>query len=185
MLRLRRSKSYLEWGSGGSTVLAARMGVPFVSIESDRAHLSAVAARIRSETPGPKSSQRFIHADIGSTGAWGYPALDGEPSALRAEAFRRYSDFPRFELTEPFPDLVLVDGRFRVACSLKALRALSARNLDSLLLVDDYGVRSHYREIARHASQQTQIGNLAVFRPRGTATEALHAAIERYELDSR
>src|SRR5208282_5481600 len=39
---LRECRFYMEYGSGGSTVLAARLGKPFISVETDRFFLQAV-----------------------------------------------------------------------------------------------------------------------------------------------
>jgi archaellum component FlaC len=110
--------------------------------------------------------------------------LEWEPSPERLNKFRKYSDFPeeigsRF----PLPDLVLVDGRFRVACALKALRALQDQT-DWLLLVDDYVNRSKYHELPEFGVLQGYVGRMAVFSGlQDSAKCRLDAAISRYETD--
>jgi hypothetical protein len=81
------------------------------------------------------------------------------------------------------PDLILVDGRFRVACALKCIQAL--KNSYDMMLVDDYS-RSEYRVIETFAKLDRMCGRMAVFRP-GPCLDAseLEAAIRSAELSPR
>src|SRR5262249_34058773 len=63
--RLLRSRFYLEYGSGGSTVLAARLQKRFISVESDGYYLRAVRKKIAQETR--PSNGLLLHAYIGIT----------------------------------------------------------------------------------------------------------------------
>ena len=67
---LRTSSCYLEYGSGGSTVLAASLNVaPLIAVESDKEWQKLVRNRL-----GGDSDRRFLlHADIGPTKSLGYP----------------------------------------------------------------------------------------------------------------
>jgi hypothetical protein len=69
---LRHSDNYLEFGSGGSTVAAARLVRNHVTaVDSSRDWLTKVEqACIAAECP---IRPVLIHADIGPTGAWGMP----------------------------------------------------------------------------------------------------------------
>lgn len=184
MSKLAESKMYLEYGSGGSTCLAAKNGIRFVSVDSDRFFLNSVKKKIIKEGINREADQVFHHADIGVTGGWGKPIILGEPSAARLEKFRRYSDFPK-EIGSrfPLPDLVLVDGRFRVACALKTLKALQAEK-DWLLLVDDYVNRPSYQVILEFGVLQGYVGRMAVFNGLLASSKGkLDAAIKHYEVD--
>lgn len=136
--QLNNAKSYLEYGTGGSTLQAASRGVNMVAVESDANFLRLVGAKIAAA--GLESdNQQLIYADIGRTGPWGRPY--GHADEQRLAQFRRYSD-PRF-IDVP-PDLVLVDGRFRVACAAKCLNLLrDTRGWQ--VVVDDYIDRPHWR----------------------------------------
>lgn len=181
--RLGRSKRYLEFGTGGSTYMAAKLGVGFVAVDSDRRFLQAVEKKIAHDGYSATSEQIFRFADIGSTGMWGRPV--GDISPRRLEQFRRYSDPP----TECFddgnlPDLVLVDGRFRVACALKAVRMLNGRQ-GSTIVVDDYVGRPDYHVISDFARLDKNVGRMAVFEvPDVVDSTRLDRAIRAHEESS-
>lgn len=184
MSKLVASKMYLEYGSGGSTCLAAKNGIRFVSVDSDRFFLNSVKKKIIKENLYREADQVFLHADIGVTGGWGKPIIVGEPSVARLEKFRRYSDFPNEIGTKfPLPDLVLVDGRFRVACALKAFKALQGEK-DWLLLVDDFVNRPTYQVLLDFGVLQGYVGRMAIFNGVvDSSKEKLDAAIKQYEID--
>ena len=146
---LRDSQGYLEYGTGGSTVLASRMGVPrIIGVESDRRWLEAVRHKIGlSDT---SSGLELLHVDIGPTGDWGFPVSD--------IGWRQFAEYPaapwRAENARDIVDLIMIDGRFRVACFLTSL--LFARP-KTRILFDDYYDRPYYfsveafvQPVARH-----------------------------------
>ena len=156
----------LEYGSGGSTFLALDAGVDFVaSVESD----AQWAAEIGAALSGRFAADRFLvhHADIGPTRAWGQPA--------DRSGFRRYHlyateiwDHPRFR----HPDVVLIDGRFRVACFLTAMIRCTR---PVTVLFDDYIDRESYHWIEELFPVQDMAGRMARFTvtPRALAPEDL------------
>ena len=128
--------------------------------------------------------QTYHYANIGLTAHWGHPIGLREPSARRLEKFRRYSDPPPQCLEGGrTPDFVLVDGRFRVACVLKALRMLSHER-GWTIVMDDYGDRPQYEVIAEFAEIDRLIGGrmavLTAAKP--LASEQLDRAIRKYEI---
>jgi hypothetical protein len=177
---MANSKLYLEYGSGGSAVAAAKLNVDFVSVESDLQFLNTVEDKIRATGNYRPKGQTYHHADIGHTGAWGYPL--GEVTAQRREMFRRYSDPPAHCFARGIlPDLVLVDGRFRVACALKSLRMLQDQSGWSIV-VDDYIERPQYHVIADFAELDRYVGRLAVFTAaKDVRPELLASAINSFE----
>ena len=80
-LQLAGLSSLLEFGCGGSTLVAARQVRRIVSVDSDPVWLAKVQADIAGEaiefTP--------FHADIGAVGEWGYPTDESRPRDLDAE----------------------------------------------------------------------------------------------------
>jgi hypothetical protein len=181
MEKLADARFYLEYGSGGSTFLAARLGVDFVTVDSDRFFLRSVRSKIDHSGYAKPAGQTFHYADIGSTGPWGRPV--GRVSASRLEKFRNYSDPPAASLADrAFPDLVLVDGRFRVACALKAVRMLSSQDEWSII-VDDYTGRPSYEVITEFAQIDKFVGRMAVFtRAKDVDPELLESTIREYEI---
>ena len=170
---------YLEYGSGGSTVLAAALNKPFVSVDTDRLFLQSLRRKIGALTPG----QRLLHADIGLTGPWGIPFPAGEPSSQRLKKWKAYARTPwPFISQDNHPDLVLIDGRFRVATALTCCVHLSASS-DVQILVDDYADRPSYRIIEQHAKLVRMLGRMAVFNPLRGDQSALNEVINQYSSD--
>lgn len=146
---LARASGYLEFGSGGSTVLADQSGVPGVSVESDRFYARAVATRLTG-----KIEQICVPAGI--TKEWGMPLF---PSAIKG---RRYTDagFGRSE----FPDFILVDGRWRRACALRSAHEAHKRGKQATLMIDDYLHRPGYRRVEVLLGEPEMVGRSAIFR---------------------
>lgn len=176
--------TYLEFGMGGSTVLAAMHGVRFVSVDSDPYFMRAVRKKIKDNGHDDPERQSFIHGDVGPTEAWGTPVLHRATPA-RVQRWRRYIDAPWAAMKDkPGPYLVLVDGRFRVACALAAAKNLDAAQTQ--ILIDDYTEREHYRAVERHLELRRRCGRMALFTPRADMNRpALEADIEKYSADWR
>ena len=178
---LKKCRSYLEYGSGGSTVMAARLGVPFISVDNDRVFHSAVHRAI-----GPlKDDQILLTVDTGLTGPWGYPVFKKKTSrSARAWASYPHAPWNHIARGAAVPDLILIDGRFRAASALVSLNNLP-HSEDVVILVDDYVGREHYRAIENFATLERTAGSIAVFRPRQSDRGALMSAIAEYETDYR
>ena len=183
--RLRQSSLYLEYGSGGSTCYAARLGKRFFTTDSDAYYLKHVKRKIVANGHYNQGLQTYHHANIGITGPWGFPVVYRQVSRRRSHAFARYSDFPTEALYGDLPDLVLVDGRFRVACALKA--ALSLKDHSGwTLVVDDYEGRLQYQILEQILHLETMVGRMAVFTGvKPFQNEQLRQAIADYEQDFR
>jgi len=144
----------LEFGAGGSTAFAARLGVKrIVSVESDRAWLDKVARQPE------MSAVTFVpvHVNLGPTGPWGYPT---DPAQART--------WPRYHRgvwagLDAAPDIVLVDGRFRVACALSSLLETAA---GTTIVIHDFWSRAHYRVVLSHLDCVERVDDLGVFRAR-------------------
>jgi hypothetical protein len=178
--KLAGATRYLEFGTGGSTYQAAKLGIDFVAVDSDAEFLDAVRQKINSDGYR-RDNQVLRHADIGKTGAWGRPY--GRVDDARLAAFRAYSDPPPQSSAAQLPDLVLVDGRFRIACALKSLNMLwDAKGWT--IVVDDYVGRPRYHVIAEYA-EVSQVGRMAVITAaKPISRNELIEAIRRWETDS-
>lgn len=170
---LAAARCYLEYGSGGSTLLAVARGVAdIVTVESDRLWLDAVRAALGDRLR--EGHHHLLHADVGPTAQFGVP--------ISERGWRRW---PGYAL-DPWalcrdrglaPDVVLVDGRFRAACALATL--IHARP-GTRMLFDDYAGRPAYHVVARFAGAPRTIDRLALFtvpdRPAAGLWEAFVAA---------
>jgi hypothetical protein len=157
---LTRSKFYLEFGSGGSTVLAARLGIKTLSVESDRFFAKAVLAKLPVGAP-----TEILTPNIGLTKQWGVPVLKRR-SERRLARWARYIDAPFERLREAgaaFPDLVLVDGRFRVACALESARQATLRSRNLTIFFDDYAGRPFYEGVEAYLGAPDIVGRVALF----------------------
>ena len=182
---LKGSKRYLEYGTGGSTYLAAKHGIEFIAVDSDPYFLKSVRKKISGAGLAKPTGQTYHYADIGLTGHWGRPIAVRSPSKRRLEKYRRYSDPPP-ESTEGgrTPDFVLVDGRFRAACVLKAIRMLQHER-GWTIAMDDYGDRPHYHVVNDFANIDRLVGGrMAVMTSlKEFSAEQLDAAIREYETE--
>lgn len=179
---LRRSSVYLEYGAGGSTVLASQLVDKVISVDSDRRFLEALEPLVS------KSPADFIpmHVDIGITEEYGAP-LFRSPTPRRMSRWRRYPEAPwmYFDKAGAPPDLILVDGRFRVACVLESLIRLPTESPTTILL-DDFLGREHYRPITPFIRDFQLAGRLASFRKAGRFDlDACRAVQQRHFMDWR
>lgn len=132
------ASNILEYGAGGSTAMASEMaGKTVFSVESSKSWVDAMHAWFADHPP--VASIHLHHEYIGKTKGWGFPA--------REHQWRLY---PRYSLgvwqREDFvaPDLVLIDGRFRVGCFLATLFSISK---PTTVLFDDYVGREDQYQI--------------------------------------
>lgn len=157
---LERAERYLEYGAGGSTVVAARHGVRTVCVESDRRFAKAMERKIR-----PFNHHVVIHwADIGTTGKWGRPMKILATPRRR----RRWPDYvyaPDRYRGDEFFDLVLIDGRFRVSCALFVFRRAVQTSTPCLVCFDDYTTRPEYHVVERYCKPERLGVRMAFFRP--------------------
>jgi len=127
----------LEYGSGGSTVMAAELGKRVLSVESDKEWTRMMRDWFVANPP--IGDVDVIWADIGETREWGHPVSD--------RGWKRFSRYPLavWDLPEfAHPDVVLVDGRFRVGCALATAYRITR---PVALYFDDYVNRRRYHEV--------------------------------------
>ncbi|WP_170323288.1 hypothetical protein, partial [Bradyrhizobium sp. STM 3809] len=173
---IRSSRIYLEYGSGGSTVMAAKYVSRLVSVEPD----PVFARAVRKALPETAANISILTPDIGMTRDWGYPVFD-VPTPARINRWKRLPQAP-WHVLQDTPDLILVDGRFRVACALESLIRIDST---TTLLVDDYEGRD-YRAIELFGHLVEMHGCMAEFRKRPDFDEvACRAALDRFYADPR
>lgn len=154
--RLQESEIYLEYGAGGSTVLAAGLQVQLIhSIESDSDFLGAVKEKVASV----KSASTLIthHVDIGPTKEWGQPA---DPATANLWPNYCVAAWSKILSSNQQPDLILIDGRFRVACFIASI--LLAKP-GTIILFDDYFDRPNYHVVEKHIKPTHKAGRMAEF----------------------
>ena len=150
---LGRANVYLEYGSGGSTIMADRLRKVTRTVESDRFYARAVRRGL-----GASSTVTIVVPDLGLTGYWGRPLFN------RKAKGSRYVGAGYADPAAPMPDLVLVDGRYRVACALGVARRANRAGTHSTVLFDDYRERPEYHVIEEFLGEPERIGRSAIFR---------------------
>jgi len=146
---LSQCSNYFEFGSGGSTYRASITDniKTITSVESDK---------LFSEKIKKLSSKiDMIYVNIGPTGDYGRPLLK-----LNSNLWKNYAN--AFEKRKENTDLVLVDGRFRVACALKVCLELPS----STVLVHDFYNRAHYHCILPYFDVIESVETLVVLKPK-------------------
>jgi hypothetical protein len=166
------AENYLEFGSGGSTCLAASLGKKaIISVDSSDEWLARVAVECASfpDSPAP----RLVKVDIGPVGDWGKPTDPG----TRDRWPSYYSDV----WAEPGSadcDLYLVDGRFRVASFMSVV--LRCRP-SAIIVVHDFASRSGYHVVKEVCREVARAEDLSVFQiPPVVDNERARNILEHY-----
>jgi len=103
-----RATHYLEYGIGGSTVLAAQKSLQSImAIDSSDEWIQKVKTDI--EKCVYTGNINLLHANLGATGHWGYPTDE-----LMVKNWPQYYASPwiSYRSLGHSPDLILIDGRF-------------------------------------------------------------------------
>ena len=133
---LDKATVYFEYGSGGSTYQAnLRPNIQKIyTVESDKTWMDKLNSLIENNT-----KIIYIYNDMGTKPhTWGYPSRKCSKSNLinYSEHIRNLSIEERKKI-----DLVMVDGRFRVACCLKCFDVI---NDECYIVFDDFLRRKKY-----------------------------------------
>ena len=132
---LNHSTNYFEFGAGGSTVAAVKSPTmkKVGSVESDPMWYASVSTEIdKIKRPDQMIDVNFV--DLKATlRNWGYPG-----NQSNVQDWKKYSTAYQSEFAA---DLILIDGRFRVACALDLWFKVDDH---CVILVDDFMDRPHY-----------------------------------------
>jgi len=151
---LRCSTDYLEFGTGGSTALAARLvGRSIISVDSSHEWLNKVSEYCVARDFSIKPALHFV--DIGPIRDLGYPS-DESCRDRWPDYHRAVSNTPGADMADTF----LIDGRFRVACFIQVMLHTRA---DAIVMVHDFWIRPEYHAIYNFAREIARADNLSVF----------------------
>jgi hypothetical protein len=153
-LAYQAAQVILEYGTGGSTVLAGQLpGRRVFAVESSAPWLARMEGWFAANPPAAQVT--LHHGNIGKTKDWGFPVdnrVVGRWSAYPLSVWDR----PDFQ----HPDVVLIDGRFRLACALTVLFRISR---PVVVLMDDYVDRPGYKKIETLTGVPDMAGRMAQF----------------------
>ena len=162
---LEGADAYLEFGCGLSTEYAASTGrLQIRSVETSKVWAEYLKTRRLANT-------EVIHVDIGEVGAWGRPLSYAKRNSFSQYFTAGFSD--SFN-----PNVVLIDGRFRVACFLTAM-LLSEPG--TKIIFDDYVGRSKYHVVEEifHPSK-TSVRQALFIRPRHLNPDHVHGLLSSF-----
>lgn len=153
----RTARAIVEYGTGGSTLFAsAESQATLLGIESDAGWLEKLEGWL-GEAGGRREGINLRHIDVGPVGAWGVPK--------DCSGYRNYPAYALSPWVDPVPgmgapDLVFIDGRFRLACFAATLVNITA---PVTVLWDDYQGRPGYHAAEAFAGKPEMIGRMALF----------------------
>jgi hypothetical protein len=145
---VKKANVYVEYGAGGSTAAAFRTSkAKIISVESDKWWLDMVYNFM----PGDTSRVDACHIDLGKVTNWGFPMSPNVDGSV-------YCSWPWTRTNKA--DLVLVDGRFRVACLVKTLIEAEP---GTTVIFEDYVGRDFYHAAEKVTQPKRKIGRSALF----------------------
>ncbi len=152
----QKVETILEYGSGGSTIFGASQNKTVITTESSSQWLIELMGSYKENNlPGDIIP---IYSNVGDTKAWGYPENENN-----WKEWYKYSKLAWLYCKDNNiePDLVLIDGRFRVSCFFASC---ICTNKPIRILFDDFIQRPHYF-IVKDIIEPSQIidNRLAVF----------------------
>jgi len=125
------SKVYGEYGCGSSTIYVSNnYNIKIISVDTSIEWINNVNRQINDDNS--QIDLKFI--DVGETKEWGYP-----------KDYSKRSNFINYVKSiwssEDEPDVVLIDGRFRIACFLYCLIAAKP---NTKIIFDDYNRQEYH-----------------------------------------
>ncbi len=163
---LSQATNYLEYGTGCSTKAALEFShLVIVSVES---HLE-YSLTCKAEMVHDKLD--IVYVDIGTTGRWGFPSDES-----RKQFWPEYTLCPYNRGYKP--DLILIDGRFRVACGVAA--ALKAP--EAIVLIHDYTNRPYYHVLEQFFTIEKTARTMVKLKRRISINEQLADFVLQKEL---
>ena len=149
--KVNKSKFYFEYGSGASTLYIDKMKKKYISIETDYNFYKFLLNKIYL-----KKSLKYF--DIGVVGEFSYPIISKKKNIIKY-----IESINKFLKKKNHPDLILIDGRFRVACCLNILKFKKSLRQITLIL-DDYKKRDQYKILEKYFIIK-KIGRFAILKP--------------------
>ncbi len=148
---LDKATNYLEYGSGGSTYNAVlRNNIKkIVSVESDKDWYNKMNKMINNS----KLIYKYIELNA-------KPNNYGNPENVSFNVMKLYPSVVE-EYKDIKFDLILIDGRFRVACALICFKYIDN---NCFVIVDDIIGRDYYNEIYNYYDKIESAGRMVVFK---------------------
>jgi hypothetical protein len=168
------SKVYFEYGSGGSTYNASlKTNIKQIySVESDISWHNKLKNLIKNE------KVTFIYNEMDTLpNTWGKPG----PNSTKEEWINYSDQIKKLDINVSKEiDLILIDGRFRVACCLKCFDVITN---DCAIAFDDFLNREEYHVVLDYYDivEKTEDERMVILKKKVTINSVPKELIEKYE----
>lgn len=143
---------YFEYGVGISTLwILKNTNAKIVSVDSDNRWINKIKNLISKKN---LSRIKFIYCNIGPIKSWGYPK-----NYKKYKAFKSYPNLI-WKFRNLNPEVVLIDGRFRVASFLTTLKKSKK---GTKIIFDDYKSRPQYHVVEKFIKPSKMYFDQALF----------------------
>jgi len=147
---LKQANRYGEYGCGKSTKwVLNNTSSNVIAVDTSQQWVDEVVADNKA------NNERLVikHVDLGAVGKWGNPI-----DFSKHLCFGEYTNFMWQQDTKP--NVVLVDGRFRVCCFLTSLKYADE---GTCILFDDYTTRPKYHVVEKYVERVEECGRQCLF----------------------
>ena len=185
---VKEAKKYLEFGLGGSTIRALQKSrCEVLTIESSSEWIKVMEKILMLKYYKMSKRLSILNVDIGPVVEWGYPA-----SNKYEHLFHLYSTAFLKSVDILSMDLVLVDGRFRLACALKIISECYLSNNKIKILFHDFcdlkekRYKEKYKDLLKYVDIVDKVETLYLFSIKSDISiEELDKDYEIYKIDPR
>jgi len=181
---LKKSEGYLEFGSGGSTIRALQKSKAKIYSVDSSLEWFEFMRKYFFVRYFEKRRLHFFLINIGVTKGWGYPVNDSSK-----HLFPQYSSNIFKNVDVENLDTFFIDGRFRVACTLKVILQVSAfDNRNKIILIHDFWNcnREYYHVVLNYLEIIEMVDSLGVFKIKENLNISdVENDYEQYKYDTR
>lgn len=148
---ITNAQTYFEYGCGKSTEYVYKYAAASIfAVDTSHEWVSKMNSLKVEESP---ERLNLNWVDVGNVADWGNPT-----SFKMRQNFKKYAEL--LWLTKNSPDLVLIDGRFRVFCFLTSVKFAP---VGTKILFDDYKDRPFYHVVEEFCKKIDTCGRQALF----------------------
>ena len=179
---VKKSKYYLEFGSGGSTFLVLKTtDAKVFSVEGDNNWIEHMRSNDYIYEQELIFRLYFYYVNIGKIKIASYPI-----DSSRYNEYPNYSSKVFLELDREYInniDTVFIDGRFRVACVLNSILNI---NRNATIIIHDFFNREYYHVLLKYLDCVNQVDTLGIFKIKNDINDDdIIELIKEYQYDLR
>lgn len=173
-----KGENVVEFGAGGSTIMFLRKKKKIISIENNKPYLDFISNIQYIKVGAANKQLGFKYIDTGEIKKWGRLKND-----LKKDNWPNYYQTVWDDCRLTQPDIVLIDGRFRVMCALNAIPYIT-RN--TIVLFHDFTAPKKYNSILQFYNVIDHANSLYVLRVKNDIdTAKLESMKKEFQFDYR